>query len=408
LFGGLFWVCVIFIIYTYFLFPALLALFAALKPRKDHTADQNIPDDQLPTVTLLIAAYNEQDAIARKLENSLALDYPKEKLQILVADDCSDDNTAALVNSFSKDNVRLCKLPQRRGKMSAINHAMSYATGDIVVISDANNLYQKDAFHFIAEPFADPKVGGVTGSRHILTDDGLLSKSESIYWRYESFIKTQETRLSSCTCANGEALAIRRNLFEAPPASIINDDFYIAMQLVRKGYRLVYSPQVVSSEPVSISASGEIERRARIIAGRYQAILRMFQWLPYRQPVLVWQVISHKVFRPLVPLAMIGALVGNVLAVMLTPPAAKHPLLSLAPPYGAIALSSQVLFYASAALGAILEKKGRRIKIFYLTTFLVNSNWAALIGLFRFLFNRQPTTWKRVARGVVTQGSMEK
>lgn len=379
----LFWACVGFIVYTYAGYPALLALLAKLRPRPLRQ------DSHTPAITLLIAAYNEEACLAAKLENSLALDYPAERLQILVAADGSSDGTTAIAGQFAGRGVELSYRPERQGKMAAINRAMRLARGDIVVFSDANNLYDAHALRELARPFADPTVGAVSGAKSIIAGDGALGDSEGLYWRYESFIKKQETQLGTCTGVSGEILAIRRNLFSAPPANIINDDFYIALHLIRQGYRVIYAPAARSFERVSPSAGDEITRRTRIIRGRYQAIALARTLLPWRQPLVVWQVVSHKFARPLIPLAMVGALLANGLALLRSSGGWR-----LAP----AALLLQFLFYGLAWLGNHTQIQGKPGKLLYIPTFLVNSNLAAGRGLLQALAGREGVLWQRVER----------
>jgi cellulose synthase/poly-beta-1,6-N-acetylglucosamine synthase-like glycosyltransferase len=388
----LFWLFVCGIVYTYVGYPLLLTLWARLK--------QKPPPDppHTPTVTLLISAYNEQATIAAKLDNSLALDYPQAQLQILVAADGSDDRTPDIVREYAARGVELSYSPPRLGKMSAINRAMPLARGEIIVFSDANNLYDAHTLRALVAPFSAPSVGAVSGAKSIVRGDGVLGESEGAYWKYESFIKKQETRLGCCTAVAGEVLAIRRTLFERPPDYIINDDFYMAMRIVKRGYRIAYAPQARSTERVSLSAQDEIARRARIIAGRYQAIMLAPQLLTWAQPRVAWQVISHKFMRPLVPLAMAGAFITNLWAVVF-PVTEGNPIVWLGAPLNWILLALQLLFYALAIIGNRLEQLGNKPPFYlYLPTFLVNSNWAAVLGLYRFLTKRQTTRWQRVQR----------
>lgn len=368
------------VFYAYLGYPALLALLARWWQRPVVTADHT------PSVTLLIAAYNEESSIAQKLENSLALDYPTECLQIVVAADGSQDDTAALVAAYQAQGVVLSYEPARRGKMAAINRAMPRATGEIVVFSDANNIYDRETLRALVRPFADERVGATTGAKVIASGDGLLGESEGLYWRYESFIKKKETTLDSCVGAAGEVLAIRRHLFEPPPDEIINDDFYLALRLLQRGYRVVYVPQARSVERVSPSAQDEVARRTRIVAGRYQALLHGPALLPWKRPLLVWAIISHKFLRPLVPLAMIAALAANLVMAFQDVPFARGLLLL------------QVAFYGTAVVGATFQFPGKLGKLFYLPVFLVNSNLAALWGLYRFLRGKQTTRWQRAPR----------
>ncbi|MGB0383527.1 MAG: glycosyltransferase family 2 protein [Ardenticatenaceae bacterium] len=392
----LFWLFVGSIVYTYAGYPLLLTLLARWRPNQASQV-QGAANLVTPHVTLLIAAYNEQEVIEEKLKNSLALDYPRECLQILVAADGSDDRTPDMVCAFADDGVELSYSPERQGKMAAINRAVPLARGEIIVFSDANNFYAPDTLRQLVAPFTEPTVGAVSGAKIIIKGDGPLGQSEGLYWRYESFIKQQETRLGTCTAAVGEILALRRSLWVSPPSEIINDDFYLAMRLIKRGYRVVYAPQARSFERVSLTAQDEITRRARIVAGRYQAISMAHKLLP-AHPVVAWQIISHKFLRPLVPLAMIGALLSNIIAVIRPAAKGEGALLRLAPPINWLFLALQALFYALAWRGGRVEGPGMLQKVLYLPSFLVNSNLAALIGLYRFLTGKQTPRWKRVPR----------
>jgi poly-beta-1,6-N-acetyl-D-glucosamine synthase len=390
--GILFWFFVAAILYTYLGYPLLVTVLARLRPVPQYAQGET------PSVTLLIAAYNEESVIERKIENSLKLDYPHQKLQILIAADGSDDRTVEIVQQFSSQGIELSFDPARAGKMAAINRAMPNARGEIVIFSDANNSYAPNTLRELIIPFTDPSVGAVSGAKHILKDDSTLGESEGLYWKFESFIKKQETRLGNCTGVAGEILAMRRELFTPPPARVINDDFYMGMHLLREGHRLVYAPNAKSFERVSPTTQDEIARRTRIVAGRFQAISMAPDLLTFRRPVVVWQIVSHKFLRPLVPFGMIGALTANLAAVIIPPHQENLRLLHLAPPYNTLFLVVQILFYLTALAGSTVERNTRLGKLVYLPTFLVNSNFAALAGLFRFLTGRQTALWKRIRR----------
>jgi cellulose synthase/poly-beta-1,6-N-acetylglucosamine synthase-like glycosyltransferase len=388
----LFWLSLLFVLYVYLGYPLILTLLARLRPKQaEYPA-------YLPKVTLLIAAHNEQDVIASKLENTLALDYPSEQFQILVAADGSDDRTVEIVKSFEARGVELSYQPERRGKMAAINRAMSRVKNEIIVFSDANNLYAPDTLRELMKPFSDRKVGAVSGGKNILRSQDALTKADGLYWRYESLIKEQETRLGSCTGVSGEILAIRSSLYQRPPDRVINDDFFIALGVLRQGYRLVYAPKARSFEPSSLTEEDESTRRSRIVAGRYQLMLMSAQLLPWRSPLLVWQIISHKFMRPLVPFAMITALVTNLLAFVIVPDPAKTGILYLGWPYSLLLFCLQVFFYLLAWLGNRFKGQGLIGKVLYIPTFLVNSNFSALRGLISFLTGRQTALWQRARR----------
>lgn len=386
--SSLFWFFVGMIGYAYAGYPALLALLTQGK-RSSADASESPASDEWPEVTLLIAAYNEATVIADKLENSFALDYPAGKLQILITADGSDDETPQIVSQFRAQQVELCYHPERKGKMAAINRAMSSARGEIILFSDANNTFDTQVVKELVRPFlSNPQVGATTGAKSILKGDGALGDSEGLYWKYESFIKKRETELGCTTGVAGEIFAIRRDLFESAPDGIINDDYYMAMRLIRQGYNVIYVPAARSSERISLSAQDEVARRARIVAGRYQAISLGTKLLPLDRPLIAWQIVSHKFLRPLVPLAMIGAVLTNLLALLFAPVKTSWALLA----------SAQTVFYGLAGLGNIVESKGKIGKLLYLPTFLFNSNWAALVGLNRFLRGHQSTLWQRAKR----------
>jgi len=393
--GFLFWLFILLIVYTYAGYPFLIWLFS----RK--AAPLKTDSTLTPYVTLLIAAFDEEKVIAQKIENSLQLSYPRDRLQILVMDDGSEDRTQEIINSYAErdDNVELAYNPPRRGKMAAINRAIQQARGEIILFSDASNSYAVDVISEITAPFSDPRVGVVVGARTIEAGEGGLGESEGLYWKYESSIQKNESLLGCCTGIVGEILAIRRDLFTPPPDGIINDDFYMAMQVVKQGYRVAYAPKARSFESISLHAQDGIERRKRIVAGRYQAILHANRFLPWNRPFVVWQIISHKFMRPLVPLFMIGALLVNLLALVFPFQKNAFPLFFLTPPYNWIVFSFQAAFYIFAVSGRVLEKRNTgRLRIFYVPTFLFNSNWAALEGLYRFVAGKQTTRWVKTAR----------
>lgn len=389
--GVIFWLCALGIIYVYAGYPVLLFLLAQLRPKPKLYAPLHTP-----SVTVLIAAHNEQAVIAQKLENTLALDYPRERTQIIVAADGSDDRTPEIVREFAARDVELSYSPPRRGKAAAINRALPIARGEVVVFSDANNFYEREAVRNLVAPLSDPAVGAVTGAKRIARGGGALAESEGLYWKYESFIKKQETRLGSCLGTAGEILAVRRSLIEPLPETVINDDFYIASRVVRRGFRVVYAPEARSFESASASAGDEQMRRARIVAGRYQALALGGRLLPFKDPLALWQVVSHKFMRPLVPLLMAGALAAAAAAVLF--PSGGESWLALAPPHNWSMLAMQVAFYLLAWIGSRRQRAGAAGRLFYLPAYLVSSNIAAIVGLYRYLSGSQSHVWRRARR----------
>jgi len=388
--GLVFWIAAAVAAYTYVGYPLLMATLSRLrKPRTDHAG-------HLPPLTLVIAAFNEELVIGAKLEQSLALDYPSDRLQIIVAADGSDDRTAEIAAGYADRGVLVLHEAERAGKLAAITRAVEVASGDIVVFSDANNRYDGAALREMAAPFADPGVGAVSGRKAVIDDDA-LGYSEGLYWRYESAIKRWETRFGSTVGVNGEIIAVRRNLFSTAPPGIINDDTWLARLVLRGGHRIAYAERALSIERVSADAAAEKERRSRMVAGQIQVLLRAHRELPWRRPVVTWQLISHKLLRPLVPLWMAACLIASLLSLVY--PGSGGGLggiVALAPPWNVTAVASQAVFYLLVVVGG--RTTGPLGKVAYIPRFLWDSNVAAARGMARILSGRQTALWDRVAR----------
>jgi len=368
------------IAYTFAGYPAIMALLARLRPRPAR-ADPALE----PSVSLVVVAYNEADVIDRRLDNCLALDYPRERLELMVAADGSDDGTAEI--AARRDGVRVLHRRERRGKLAAMNRAAEVARGDVLVFSDANNDYERGALRALVAPFADPAVGVVTGRKAI--DDGsgrALDQAEGLYWRYESRLKEWESRVGSVTAVAGEILAFRRAAFPAPPPGTMNEDFVQALLAAAAGWRVVYVPEALSLERASATIEDEATRRSRLVTGRWQALARMLPRLARRNPALAWQVVSHKGLRPLVPAALAVALGANAA-------------LARDRRWARAALLGQAAFYGAAAAGAREERRGRRHKALYLPYFFCRMNLATLHGLRDFALGRHEAVWARVRRG---------
>ena len=390
--GIIFWLCVLFVLYVYAGYPLLLAILARFQ-----RAAPEFPEIT-PGVTLLIAAYNEEKVLAAKLDNSLALGYPRGQLQVLIAADGSDDATVDIARSYADRGVELSYDAARLGKMSAINRAMALARHDFVVFSDANNIYAANTLRELVKPFADPAIGAVTGRKSMLKSGQRLGQADGLYWQYESFIKERENRLGCCVGVSGEVFAIRKELFTPPPAEVINDDFYMALNVMQKGFRVAYASRAVSTESGSLDESDEIVRRSRIVAGRYQIMAMSLRLLPYRRPWIVWEIVSHKFLRPLVPPVTLCALVVTALALFGVGNSRGVAWLVLAYPFNWIFFGLQAAFYLTALIGAKRRLPGLPGKVLYLPAFLINSNLAALRGLGGYLTHRQTVVWKKALR----------
>jgi cellulose synthase/poly-beta-1,6-N-acetylglucosamine synthase-like glycosyltransferase len=289
--------------YVYLGYPVALWAMAQLRRRDVRRADIT------PSVTLLISAFNEAGTIGEKLENSLALDYPPDLLEVIVISDASNDDTDHIVEAFAGRGVTLLRLPERQGKTMGLNRAMQVARGDIVVFSDANILYQKDTLRCLVRNFADPAVGCVTGdSRYVGPEQSAAHIQESAYWGYERTVRTLESQIGSAVGGDGAIFAIRQELYAPLPPDAIND-LVTPLQIVARGYRAVFEPAAVGFEPSAASFWREFRRKRRIVNRSWRGMMSIPEVLsPRHVGLFAWQVWSHKLLRWLVlPLAVLAA-----------------------------------------------------------------------------------------------------
>lgn len=376
------WLFIFLTVYVYAGYFIILFLLEKILPPK------TIPQQSdLPSVTMIIAAFNEEDVIATKLKNCRELNYPKDKLQVMVVADGSSDSTPDVAREFEADGVLVLFSPERRGKSHALNRGVQEATGDILVLSDANAYYLPDAITNLVRHYADEKVAGVSGKKTVRESESQIAESEGLYWRFESTLKKLETKTGSTVGVVGEMNSLRRSLYEAIPENIINDDAFLALRILSQGYRVVYEPEAISWETSAATTADEIKRRQRINAGRYQQMFLPQLWLSI--PLFnLFKLISHKFFRLLLPFFMIGALLFNTL-VLFVP---DRPLSML------ILWGLQFLAYLAAFLGFLLEKMGKKNKLLSLAYYIVSSNIASLRGFARFVTGQQTVLWEKANR----------
>lgn len=388
----IFWSSLLLLVWTYFGYPALLLAWAKLRPHPVHK------DAITPSLTLLIPAYNEADVIRQKIENSLSLHYPPEHFEIIVIDDGSADNTAAIVREY--EGVTLIQQPTRGGKIGAVNLGFSRASGEIVVLSDASPVYEQDALLKLVRSFADPTVGVVIGALAIWDAETGVAKQAGMYWKYEAALRRWESKTGSTVAVHGNMFAIRRSIYRPLPVQTVNDEFSIAMEAVRQGYRVIDEPEAVSYDAASKSMRDEFNRRARINAGRYQAL---FSAGYLRAPSfgLAFRLFSHKLLRPLAPVFMLLVLLANLLGLLFSSAdglIGQFALLQGWP--GLLVLAAQAGFYGLAALGWTAERQRRKKNLLTaIPYFFVSTNLAALIGLWRWIRGTQRVTWQKRTAG---------
>lgn len=376
-FTSIFFLSVFLILYTQMGYPLLLRLIIAWRGKK-----QVKKEAITPSVTLLIPAHNEAKVIGEKIENSLNLDYPKEKLQILVASDGSTDETNDIVRSYAEQGVALSINSGIRGKISAINNAVPEAKGEIIVFSDAAEMYKLDALKQLVKNYADPEVGCVTGeTRTVYKSDTSVGESVSSYWKYEYYLKQLECAASGTTLgAAGTIYSVRKELYPYPPHYIIADDLVIPLKVIEQGYRVISDPEAIAIERVN-QAQIEFGRRVRNIAANYQALSYLDGFLnPFKRGLVSIEYISHKFFRVLLPFFVLAVLISNLFLL--------HILLFK------ILFICQIIFYLSGAFGWLFQGLGKKIKIFQFPYFFCVANLAALVGFFKYLFGTQKTAWK--------------
>jgi glycosyltransferase involved in cell wall biosynthesis len=363
--------------YTYVGFPMLVLLRSRVRPR-DHRSEPITP-----RVTLIIAARNEERAIAARIENALALDYPHDLLEIIVASDGSEDATVELVRNFQDPRVRVLDLP-RVGKASALAAAAVSANGQILVFSDANSHYAPDAVRKLVAPFADPSVGGVAGDQRYLPpgEDGEASVAagERGYWDLDRALKLAESRAGNVISATGAIYAVRRSLFRPPPADV-TDDFAISTAVIAQGQRLVFAPDAVAYEPVAPSGDAEFARKVRVMTrGLNGVVLRRELLDPRRHGFYAIQLFSHKVLRRLMALPL-GVLAATSLAL-----GARSRL------FRALA-AGQVAVYGLGALGIALGRR-RSSKLLALPAYFVMVNVASLKAAWNVARGRSIERWE--------------
>ncbi len=380
----LFWLCVALVLWVYAGYPALLLLLTRFSRRHPATS----PASHEPAVTLMVSAYNEANVIRQKLENSLALDYPRDRLEIIVISDCSDDETDAIVKEYEDRGVRLIRMHERGGKTVGLNHAVPQARGEIVVFSDANALYHPQTARHLARNFADPTVGCVTGESRYQIDENAADStaSENLYWRYELALKRMESAISSLVGGDGAIYAIRKALFRPMRPEDLSD-FVNPLQIVAQGYRNVYEPEAISFEGGAESFEKEFRRKVRIVNRAWRGLWRVRQVLnPFRFGFFTLQVISHKLLRWLVPVFMAGVFFANLL------------LLNSGKFYQAL-FALQISFYVLAMIGRLQSHRPAISKLFYVPYYFCLVNYASLLGIISNYRGQKFAVWNTVREG---------
>ncbi|MBC7713435.1 MAG: glycosyltransferase family 2 protein [Rhizobacter sp.] len=372
-------VLLIIMFYSYFGYPLTL-IFLSLFSR--HKVLKN--DQYLPEVSLLIAAYNEEDTIAEKIKNSLELTYPKDKMEIVVVSDGSTDKTDEIVKSYASSGIRLFRVEGRVGKTEARNQAVLAMRKEIIVFSDATAVYEKDAIQKLVRNFADPTVGMVSGNlKYFDKGQGSMGLATKLYWNYEKMIKKAQSRLFTLTGAVGCINAFRRNLYHVLPPNII-EDFTEPLMIVAQDYRIVYEEEAVSYERTTQKPSQEFSMRVRVIRGGMKGFIYASRRLTFKKHSFVFfQLFGHKVLRWLMPIFLFFLFIANLASFIM-----NHNMVA------DILMVAQFLCYAAALLGMLWKPPGILGKIVSIPTYFVIINTASLRALYLTLTTDLEATWE--------------
>ncbi len=370
-----FWILVGLILYVYAGYPILLWGIRALglgKPVLVGVLE--------PTVTILISAYNEVKVISEKINNCISLDYPSEKLEIIVISDCSSDGTDEAVLALGLPNVKLLRMSDRGGKTAGLNAALEVAIGEIVVFSDANAMYEHQSLRNLVRNFHDPTVGSVVGESTYADAEGNAQENESLYWRYETGIKLLETRIGSVVGGDGAIYAIRKKLYKAMRSDALSD-FVNPIQIVMSGYRCIYEPAARSIEDATDNLEKEFRRKVRIVNRAWRALWAMPSVMnPMRYGLFSIEVISHKLLRWLVPAMLF-------LMLLVSTQLATEGWVYV------VALIAQMVLYGCAMGGYLKRKSNSMPKFFAVPYYFCLVNYASARGIVEAFFGKTYTTW---------------
>jgi len=364
-------------LYSYFGYPLALIILGFFRVKKIKKAEIT------PPVTLFVSAYNEEKLIRKKLENSLNLDYPKDKLEIVVASE-SDDKTNEIVKEYQNKGIKLFAYLGRGGKDYTVYRTVPKCSGEIIVFSDANAMYKKDAIRKLVRNFNDPKIGCVSGElRYTNPQKKSIGETEGLYWKYENFLKRQESKIQSLLGTNGSIFALRKELY-SPLSEYRGGDFDLPIKIAQQGYGIIWEPEAISQEEVSSTSKEEFKRKIRIISWTWKSALILLKDSFKRfQNLLVFQLVSHKILRWLIGFFLIFIFLSNIFLLD------KFLYLLL--------FILQIVFYSLAIFGYFQDKKARRLnKLVNLVYYFCMVNLACLIGVTGGIFGKQKPTWEKV------------
>jgi len=382
------WLSLFIIFYTFFGYGILLFFLIKLKRLFSKREQISYAFDELPSCTLIVAAYNEAAYIENKIKNTLELNYPANKLKFIFVTDGSTDATPNIIANYPQ--IKLLHSTARLGKISAVHRSIAEVDTDLIVFTDANTFLNADSIFLLCRHYKDEKVGAIAGEKRVFIEETAdATAGEGIYWKYESKLKAWDSELFSVVGAAGELFSIRRSLYEPVPANSVLDDFMISMRIAEKGYKIVYEPDAYAQEQSSANITEELKRKVRIAAGGIQSVIWLKALLnPFKFPMLSFQYISHRVLRwTITPILMVVALILNVMVVF-----------EGASVFYQILLALQLIFYVAAFAGKVLEDRKVTVKILFIPYYFCMMNYAVLAGIWRYFFSEQSVVWEKALR----------
>ena len=387
-----FWICVFLVFYTYIGYGILLWVLVQIKRFvKGKVVKAALPaDEDLPDVTFMVCAYNEQDVVDMKMENMHQLYYPHSKLHMMWVTDGSTDETNDRLGRYP--DVEIVFSPERRGKTAALNHGISMVKTDLTIMSDANTMVNPEAVREIVRCFQDPQVACVAGEKRVMArhEGQAAAEGEGLYWKYESALKRLDSELYSAMGAAGELNAIRTRFYRAMPENALLDDFVMSMRMVDNGYKIAYSPEAYAMEYGSADLNEESKRKRRIAAGGLQSVWWLRKMMnPLRNPVVAFQFVSHRVLRwSITPVALLTLIPLNVVLVIM----------KAGPVYNVIG-ALQLLFYLAALISWFMERQGRKNKLLYVPYYFLFMNLNVFKGMKYLCSHQSSGAWEKAKRG---------
>jgi cellulose synthase/poly-beta-1,6-N-acetylglucosamine synthase-like glycosyltransferase len=386
---AVFWTAIFLVFYTYFGYPVLLFIcYGLVQVKRDweflhHRRDRRrseLADAELPTVTILFAAYNEEEHLAEKLENTRQLNYPEGKLQVVIVSDGSSDRTNEILRTLNDPRFEVVIRTERSGKCAALAVAVERARHSIFVLSDASTMFAPDALRKLVRHFETPAIGAVCGSLSFRCNDE-ANQTEGLYWKYETALRLMEARLGATLTPSGAIYAVRGSIYTPPSPDVLVDDILTLMNVRSAGYQVHYDPEAKAVDFPASSVAGEFRRRVRIAKGSFRALPALLR-VP-KTPFTSFAFFSHKLLRWVLPVLMLLVFTGNIFL--------------LGRAFYQVTFGAQLLVLAWAAAGFVFRKPLSRVRFSLVGYFLVAMNLAFLVGLLRSFSGGREAAWQRIS-----------